>query len=596
MKPRSLLLLLAILISNAPAAFSEENGDPAKTAPNLAESAREENSPVEDEAADLDYIRAKNSIFEQKYSEAVKYLEKALKKDPKSPHLNNEISKVYSLVGEFDKAVAAAKISVEADPKKVEYRFNLAEALTSAKSYAEARKEYSKVLELEPTNQRAGLLVAIIDSEMGDDAKAIESLSKLIRENSDNPIPLFYRARIYLEKNQIEEAKVDLEKCLQQRPSFVEAGTALGLIFEKNNEIDEAIRVYSKIQGQGQFKKRLAFLYIQKNQLAEALEALTEYEQVQPDDYTARVRLGLIHLELKNYDKAKEKFVKTLKEQPDSERINFYLGWVYEAQKQWPMALEQFKKVTKDSAVFAEAMSHVAFIFKETQRSKDGIEFFKQQIRKHKEVAELYDIQASLFEGEKKYNEALKVIEEGLKLTKNDEKLLYFRGALLDKVGKSKEALSIMKNIVETNAEHALALNFIAYYYAERGENLVEAEEKATKALSLRPNDGYITDTLAWIKFKKGEHNAALEKLMKASELVPEEAIIFEHLGDVYSAQQEKEKAVSAYKKAASLAKGKDKDMVKKVESKVASLENNSGNKKQKEERIPSAESGNPKK
>lgn len=544
----------------------------------------------EDEASDLDYIKAKKSILEQRWNEAVSYFEKAIKKDPKSAHLNNEIAKAYVMAGDIEKAVVAARIAVEKEPKSIEYQFSLAEVLTSAKNFLEAKKTYMKVLELDPTHQRAGILVAMLDSEMGDDNKAIDGLTKLIRENPDNSIALFYRARIFIEKNKLEEAKADLEKCLQQRPSFVEAGTALGLILEKNNELDEAIQVYSKIQGQGPFKKRLGFLHLQKNQLNEALEALSEYEESQPDDYTARVKVGLLHFELKNYEKAKEKFQKILKEQPGSDNVAFYLGWVYQAQKQWNLALGEFKKINKDSTLYQEAMLRVGYIYKETQRFKEGLAFSDQLIKKHKEVAEFYDLKASIYESQKQYKKALDVIEQGLKQVKNDERLLYFQGAILDKVGKSAEALSIMKKLVEIQGDNAHALNFIAYYYAERGENLAEAEEKAAKALTLRPNDGYITDTLAWVKFKKGEVTEALEKLKIASELIPDEAIVYEHLGDVYMAKQEKTKAVEAYKKAAGLAKDKDKEMVKKVESKVAAIESPNRPLPKQEIRVPSTE------
>lgn len=554
-----------------------------------ASGARVEACTEMDEVVDLDYIRAKERIYEQKFAEAIPFLELVLKRDPKSAHLNNELAKAYAQVGDLEKAIACGQKAIEGEPTKVDYRFNLAEALTAAKNYKEAKAQYLKVVELEPTNQRAGLSMAMIESELGDDNKAIDQLTKLVNENPESPLSLFYRARLYIEKNKITEAKADLERCLVLRPSFVEAGTALGLIFEKTNDIEEAIRVYSKIEGEGQFKKRLAFLYIQKNQLSQALESLLEYETSQPDDYTARVKLGLLHFELKNYDKAKDQFLQILKEQPSSDNVHFYLGWVYQAKKEWNLALGEFKKVTKDSALFEESMLHAGFIYKETNRTKEGLAFTKSLIKKHKEIPEFYDLQASLFEAEKNFNEALKTLEAGLVQVKNDEKLLYFQAALFDKMGRSEKAIGIMKKLIETNPEHAHALNFIAYYYADRGEHLVEAEEKAMKALTIRPNDGYIQDTLAWIKFKKGEFDEALAKIEKASELIPDEAIVYEHLGDIYSAKNNKEKAQVAYKKAVSLAKGKDKDMIQKVEHKLAILEGPL-NATKKENRLPSTE------
>lgn len=111
----------------------------------------------EDEASDLDYIKAKKSIYEQRWNEAVSYLEKAIKKDPKSAHLNNEIAKAYVMAGDIEKAVVAARIAVEKEPKSIEYQFSLAEVLTSAKNFLEAKKTYMKVLELDPAHQRAGI-------------------------------------------------------------------------------------------------------------------------------------------------------------------------------------------------------------------------------------------------------------------------------------------------------------------------------------------------------------------------------------------------------------------------------------------------------
>ena len=150
-------------------------------------------------------------------------------------------------------------------------------------------------------------------------------------------------------------------------------------------------------------------------------------------------------------------------------------------------------------------------------------------------------------------------------------------------MGDKRKAVVNMKRIIEINPDNAHALNFLGYTYAELGENLEEAEALVQKALSLRPNDGYIEDSLGWVLYKKGKVDEAIVKLQHASTLQPEEPIIFEHLGDVMLSRKEFTKAVELYKKSASLAsQKKDKDSAKKVESKIASV--------QREQRLPSAE------
>ncbi len=54
------------------------------------------------------------------------------------------------------------------------------------------------------------------------------------------------------------------------------------------------------------------------------------------------------------------------------------------------------------------------------------------------------------------------------------------------------------------------------------------------KAVALRPEDGYIVDSLGWAHYRLGDYAAAVEYLEKAVELVPDDPTINDHLGDAY--------------------------------------------------------------
>ena len=74
---------------------------------------------------------------------------------------------------------------------------------------------------------------------------------------------------------------------------------------------------------------------------------------------------------------------------------------------------------------------------------------------------------------------------------------------LLEKAGKSDQAVSVMKNILAKNADHAGALNFIGYMWAEQKVRLVEAEKYVRKALKLKPDDPFIMDS-RWVLYQRG--------------------------------------------------------------------------------------------
>ena len=54
------------------------------------------------------------------------------------------------------------------------------------------------------------------------------------------------------------------------------------------------------------------------------------------------------------------------------------------------------------------------------------------------------------------------------------------------------------------------------------------------KAVRLRPNDGYIIDSLGWAFYLQKDYEQAVKNLDKAVELRPEDPTLNDHLGDAY--------------------------------------------------------------
>ena len=126
-----------------------------------------------------------------------------------------------------------------------------------------------------------------------------------------------------------------------------------------------------------------------------------------------------------------------------------------------------------------------------------------------------------------------------------------------------------MKTVISLDPKNANALNYLGYTYADLGQNLDEAERLIKEALKHKPDDGYITDSLGWVYYKKGLFNQALTFLEKAASLEPEDPTILEHLGDVYLKVNQNQKALKSYKRSLKN-KGDDNDktaLEKKIEA-----------------------------
>jgi Tfp pilus assembly protein PilF len=123
--------------------------------------------------------------------------------------------------------------------------------------------------------------------------------------------------------------------------------------------------------------------------------------------------------------------------------------------------------------------------------------------------------------------------------------------------------MEVMRKVIALDPKHANALNYLGYTYADLGLNLDEAERLVKEALKYKPNDGYITDSLGWVYYKKGMFQEALKYLKKAVKLVPDDPIMLEHVGDTYLKLNDKENALKFYEQSLKR-KEKDKEALEK--------------------------------
>ena len=82
------------------------------------------------------------------------------------------------------------------------------------------------------------------------------------------------------------------------------------------------------------------------------------------------------------------------------------------------------------------------------------------------------------------------------------------------------------------------------------GEHLDKALEYIKRAVALKPENGYIRDSLGWVYYRLGHLDLAQQELEQAIILSPDDPAIFDHLGDVYLESGQLQKALQVYRKA----------------------------------------------
>jgi tetratricopeptide (TPR) repeat protein len=159
-------------------------------------------------------------------------------------------------------------------------------------------------------------------------------------------------------------------------------------------------------------------------------------------------------------------------------------------------------------------------------------------------------ILAAVYEKEDQLEKALSTLKRGLEKNQHDVDIHFQLGALYDKMGDYDKMVAEMKEVLRLNPDYADALNYLGYSYSDRGIHLEEALKLIQKAMELKPNMGYITDSLGWIYYKLGDYERAVIELEKANQLTPDDSTITEHLADGYLKLSRVEKAIEFYEKA----------------------------------------------
>ena len=150
------------------------------------------------------------------------------------------------------------------------------------------------------------------------------------------------------------------------------------------------------------------------------------------------------------------------------------------------------------------------------------------------------------------YREAYTLQGKLVKATPDDDDLEYELAMLADKLGRHDEMERLLRKVIARNPNYHHALNALGYSLADRGVQLEEARLLIERALSLAPNDPFITDSLGWIEYRMGNMPQARQLLERAYRLRPD-AEIAAHLGEVLWVLGEKEAARKLWKESARL-------------------------------------------
>jgi tetratricopeptide (TPR) repeat protein len=510
------------------------------------------------------YLLAQYYLRVNEPEEAVKAYQKALAIDPDDPTILTDLAVLYVRQGDVQEALKLAEKAAEVAPNFENAFVLLGRLYAGTGNNAKAIEAYRRVIAINPSNHDAYLLLGTLYAQENRFREALEALEHLKALLPDNPLASYYKARIFLDMKFYDQAEAAYQEVLQINPFFDRAMLDLAYIYEVTERFSEAETTYLRLleinPNHAQARNRLSNLYIRQKLYDKALEHLRILSQQDAEDLEARLKIGIIHLQQHKYQEAISDFQSLLKDRPQYDQALYYLATSYEEKGEradLEQAVVNLRLIPETSPLWDPAQMRLGVLFSKLNDHKSGIQCLEKAIALKPQVIDFYLYLAYLYEETKDFAKALETLNAGMAVGGETVALLFRKGIVLDRMDRKDEALAVMKKILTVEKDHAGALNYVGYTYADKGIRLDEAKELIERALEKEPEDGYIMDSLAWVYYRQGEHAKALQVIRKALEIVPNDPVILEHYGDILQALGRLEEARKAYEKA--LEKGHEK-------------------------------------
>jgi tetratricopeptide (TPR) repeat protein len=526
-----------------------------------------------------DYFLANMAIAEGDYEKAETFLRQALGNDKNSAYLLKKLSQVLVQNEKTEEALYLALKAADLEPDDIEAKELLAEIYSGINKIDPAILQYEEILKKNPEHKEARLYLSTLLIRARQYDRALKELSILMESEPKMMIAYYYAGRVNMELKEYEKAEEAFLKVIEDNPNFLPAFFDLATLYVEIDKIDLAIETYNKLiyfhPANMAARERLIGLYYNTGQKELAEKHMDSMGKILGPDDLERKRLGLIYLMYGKLNEAVAELTSILDTWPNDQEARYYLAVALEENEDPKGAYKNFETLDSDSNYFINARIRMAYILEKQERDDEAIHLLKETIPHKKEEPRLYLTLSSLYEFSGEYHSALDSLNEGLKYNEKNTDLLYRLGVVLDKLDKNEECIKHMEMVIEIDPQHADALNYIGYTYAEMGVHLDKAQELIEKALRHKPETGYIIDSLGWVYFKKGKYDKALVELQKAVELTPEDPAISEHLGDVYFKKKNYEMALEVYNKAISLKSADQERLKKKIENTMEHLKGN---------------------
>ncbi len=258
---------------------------------------------------------------------------------------------------------------------------------------------------------------------------------------------------------------------------------------------------------------------------------------------------------------------------PELNNSKILLAQILSTQEQVDDSIAVYKTIPKGNSDHILAQRNIANLLVEKEKIEDAIEILEGIYTEYNDLDALIQV-GDIHRYEENYQNAVKaynrvVSDLNNKVTKEYWHVLYARGMAYERLKKFEQSEDDLLQALEFQPEHPFLLNYLGYSWADQEKNLDQAMDMILKAFTIKPDDGYIADSVGWVHYRLKDYDEAIDYLERAVELLPYDATINDHLGDAYWQVGRKTEAKFQWERALNNAEENEAELKDKIDLKL---------------------------
>jgi tetratricopeptide (TPR) repeat protein len=505
--------------------------------------------------------------------EAETQLKSALSVGPKDELTNRALGYFYISTGRAAEAEAPFKTFADV-ARGSAGKLTLSDYYIMVNRTGDARR----TLEAVPQTDRqsyltARLRLARLALQTGDRQRASALVDEVLAKDPQNVDALLVKGQLLVSEGKSDEALAAVREATAKDPRSAQAQYALGRLLVTQRDSQNAMNAFSeavklnpnlgeaelelaklhfdggridlaeqfarsaatKVSGNGEAQILLAHIDLVKGRLESAERTLTALLKANPGSPVVQTEFGRLQLVKKNRSEARGAFERALsKDQGFFGALSSLTQMDLEdkhldvARARVDAAVKRNPKNGQIATLAAETYIALGDYARAEPALRQAIEADPANLRTYGLFAQVLISQKRLADGTREFENLAQRAPKAVGVQT-------FMAVLLQVQNRTDEARVQYQRVLAIDPRAPVAANNLAMMYADDGEQLDMALQLAQTAKAQLPDDPRVSDTLAWVYYKKNLSESAIPLLEPLARQEPDNPTYRYHLGLVYA-------------------------------------------------------------